>query len=360
MRYSYTTLALAIATANQVIAQPSRHAARHGHAVFHKKELEVPEKRTINWAEALGDVNWSSALQNVDWATVSYTYSSDQNWGESTGAPVAPATPSTAVAPVATTTEVPAVPVVTSPASAPEVTATAAPTTSTTAVAAAVTTPAVSSSSSSSSGSSVASSALSDAEEAALQAFGVVSQGFNAVSSAQDVWIGNDGPYTMDIVNSAGEGLYLVCWGPSGSWINVDTPLVTQYIAPGATTTLSFANGASGALSAFYSDTKLVNGQMAETWIEFTMSNDGVFDISREVNMQGHTVEVVGPSCTSNMSTCVFQCTDTSVSSCEFDYELVNCANGSQSGAQFGTFDGADSGGCGGLGSSAAMTATFS
>lgn len=44
MRYSYTALALAFASATQVIASPERHAARHGHAAFHaKKDAGLPE-----------------------------------------------------------------------------------------------------------------------------------------------------------------------------------------------------------------------------------------------------------------------------------------------------------------------------
>lgn len=212
---------------------------------------------------------------------------------------------------------------------------------------------------SSSSSNDVVSSVLNSVEEIALKALGVVSAGINAVSDAQDVWVGTGGPYTMELINNAGEDLYLVCWGSAGSWINSIVPLITLSIPSGGKSTLSFKDGASGALGAFYSDTKLVNGQLSNTWVEFTMGNYGVFDVSREVNMNGHSVEVVGPSCTSNMDTCVFKCTDSSVSSCEFDYELVNCDTGSQKGAQFGTYKGAASGGCGGLGEAASMVATF-
>lgn len=310
------------------------------------------EKRT-DWAAALANVDWDSALADVDWSTVSYTYSSGQTFGDATSA-----------AAVAVTTEAPAAPVAAVEASTTAVAVpatTEAPTTlatSATAAVAAVSSAAATVATTSSS-SSLVSDILTSVEETALQALGIISAGTNALTSTEDVYIGTDGPYTMEICNSASEDLYLVAWGSAASWINVQTPLVTLLLPAGSSKTLSFKDGASGALSAIYSDTELVDGQVSNTWIEFTMSNEGVFDISREVNMNGHSVEVVGPECTSNMSTCVFQCTDSSVTSCEFDYELVNCANGSQEGAQFGTFDGADSGGCGGLGTSAAMTATF-
>lgn len=319
------------------------------------------EKRDIDWTAALANVDWDEALASVDWSTVSITYSSDQNWGEATAAPVVPAVTTSAIPLPPTTTSITVVPTTAAPKVEAAVTTLAAPTTTliTFSTPAATSSKAAATTASSSS-SSIVSNVMSELEEIALKAFGVCSAGINSLdSSSADVFIGTEGPYTMEVVNSASESLYLVAWGPSGSWVNANQPLVTLYLPVGGSTTLSFVNGASGAISAFYGDTSLVNGQVSNTWIEFTMSEEGVFDISKEVNMNGHSVEVTGPSCISNMSTCVFQCVDTSVTSCEYDYELVNCANGSQEGANFGTFDGADSGGCGGLGSSAAMTATF-
>lgn len=64
--------------------------------------------------------------------------------------------------------------------------------------------------------------------------------------------------------------------------------------------------------------------------------------------MNGHNIEIVGPHCTTNMNTCVFVCS--SGNSCMTGYELLNCAAGSQPGAQYGTYGGAASGGCGWLG----------
>jgi len=353
MRYSYTTLALALATATQVAAQPNRHAARHGHAAFHaKKDAEKRDLSDVDWSEALAGVDWDSALSNVDWSTVDYTYSSGQSYGQSTQAAAAPvATPATTTPAAHAVAHISTAAAVAATTEAPSTTLA----TSTTSVSTAA---AVESSSSSSN--SLVDDVLNLVQEAELLAFGVIAAGLNAVTDTEDVWIGDDGDYTMDITNNREDPLYLVAWGPEGSWINANVPLVTLYVPSGGSKTLSFKNGASGALSALGNGISLVNGQVSNTWIEYTMQNDGVFDVSREVNMKGHNVEVVGPECTSNMTTCVFQCTDTSVTSCEYDYELLNCATGSQSGAQFGTYDGAASGGCGGLGSSAAMAATFS
>lgn len=354
MRYSYTSLALALAIpATQVVATSHQHAARHAnHAAFHaKKDAGLPEVKRTDWAKAVSNVDWNEALANVDWSTVSYSTTQGQTWGQQTQLPVFPSlVPGTATAANPFTTIIPQPPTTAEPSttfttSTIVATSTASSSTPTTAT---------------SSDSDIVSAVLSAVQELELLALGVVAAGHNAVTNEQDVWIGTDGPYTMEVKNESQDKLFLVCWGPTGSWINVDVPLVTLYLPSGSSSTLSFADGASGACSSFYSDTSLVNGQCSNTWIEFTMGEEGVFDISREVNMNGHDVEVVGPKCTSNLTTCVFLCKDHLLESCEYDYELVNCENGSQSGATFGQDNGADSGGCGGLGSSAHMTATFS
>jgi len=191
-----------------------------------------------------------------------------------------------------------------------------------------------------------------------LSTLGFSAVGVNSYSDNGNTWIGTDGPYTNDFINASDEDLILVIWGPEGSWVNAIQPLITYSLAAGDSTTISFAYGAIGAWSAIYSDTAMVNGQISNTWGEFTFSETGVVDVSREVNMNGHPISIVGPSCTSNMDTCVFVCA--SATTCMTDYLLLNCANGSQPGANYGTYDGAASGGCGGMGSRAALTTTFS
>jgi len=316
----------------------------------------------VDWTSALANVDWSSALEGVDWSTVDY------NGASATSASVA-AAPAVTTSPAYVASSAAKVEVSTAPvvSSAPVVSTTpvavttqAPPTTLAISTTAAASSAAAVATTSASTASSLVSDVLDAVQEIKLIAFGVISAGINAVSSSEDVWIGTDGDYTMEINNESDDELFIICWGPEGSWVNTNVPLVTLALPSGSSKTLSFNNGASGALSAMYSDTELVNGQVSNTWIEYTMGEEGVFDISREVNMNGHSVSVKGPECESNMTTCVFQCTDSSATSCEYGYELVNCANGSQKGATFGTSYGADSGGCGGLGSSAAMTATFS
>jgi hypothetical protein len=182
----------------------------------------------------------------------------------------------------------------------------------------------------------------------------------NSRSNNGGIWIGSDGPYTNEFHNTASEAIVVVVWGVKGSWVNAVAPQVAISLGPGAKETVSFANGQSGAWAGVYSDTTLVNGQISNTWGEFTFSNPySTVDVSREVNMNGHGMSIVTPNCVSDMKTCVFQCTG-GESSCWLNYELVNCANGSQQGAQFGTDAGAPSGGCGGMGATANIKTTFS
>ncbi len=182
--------------------------------------------------------------------------------------------------------------------------------------------------------------------------------GVNAASDNGGVWLGTGGTYENEFTNAASESVILVVWGPDASWVNANKPLITVSLAAGESTTVSFASGSIGAWSAVYSDTTMVNGQISNTWGEYTFSPEGVVDVSREVNMSGHSMSVVGPECTTDMSTCVFVCA--SGNTCLTDYELLNCAAGSQSGAQYGTYGGLPSGGCGGMGSSATFKTTLS
>jgi len=312
MRYSvYTALVLATVTIGNVIAGPVNHGHAHLHAKKNAEALEVEatteEKRDPNHA-------W----KGVDFKTVSITYSSGQTWGQPTQQPAPPASSSSSPA-VATTTPTP---------------------------------------NSETPKSQHATEILTPADRQKLITLGFKSAGANGQDSSAGVWIGAGGPYTVDVTNNAKEPVIFVCWGPAASWINANVPTITISLAKGASQILSFANGQSGACSAIYSDTQIVNGQVSDTWFEFTFSNEGVVDISREVNMNGHSMCAVGPECTTNMTTCVFVCN--SGNSCMTNYLLQNCASGSQPGAQYGEYYGAASGGCGGLGSSASIALALS
>jgi len=195
-----------------------------------------------------------------------------------------------------------------------------------------------------------------------LKGLGFTCAGANPTSNNGGVWLGGGGTYTNNFVNKATETVILIIWGPQGSWVNAVAPLITVAIEPGQSQTVSFADGQSGAWAGVYSDTKLVNGQVCNTWGEYTFAGAySTVDVSREVNMSGKGMEIQTPQCVSNMNTCVFVCN--SGNSCEMGYSLLNCAVGSQPGANYGTanYGGGPvpSGGCSGMGSSAALTTIF-
>lgn len=202
---------------------------------------------------------------------------------------------------------------------------------------------------------------LSTLGSSLLSSCGLTQTGANAASNNGGVWLGGDGPYTNDFVNSAGEEIVLVIWGTAGSWVNAVKPLITVTIPAGAVQTVSFANGASGAWAPIYSDTKMSQwGQIDQTWGEYTFNGQWTtFDVSREVNMSGRAMSITDGTCTSDFSKCVFQCKG-GVNTCLTGYELFNCAAGSQPGAQIGQHDGADTGGCSGItGNTGKLTTTF-
>ncbi|KAK5065031.1 hypothetical protein LTR84_000866 [Exophiala bonariae] len=199
--------------------------------------------------------------------------------------------------------------------------------------------------------------AITAADQAKLSALGVLSTGANSYAPNGAAWLGTDGAYKSEFSNQSGQDLILVIWGVAGSWVNVIQPHITASIPAGQSIWVSFADGASGAFTAVYGDTTLVNGQLSNTWGEFTFGQWGVVDVSREVKMDGHGLSIVGPTCTTDMNTCVFKCSSGNV--CTFDYILENCANGSQPGANYGIHEGAPSGGCGGMGAAASLKTTF-
>ena len=169
------------------------------------------------------------------------------------------------------------------------------------------------------------------------------------------VWVGTDGPYTNTFINTSGQDLILLIWGEQGSWVNVQPPLVMRALAPGGSIVISFLEGTSGAWSTLFNETTLVNGQVFNTWGEYTFAGiDSTVDVSRLVNMHGNDMTIITPACTSNMDTCVFVCRGAGLVSCQYDYELHNCA-ASGGGGTGQDFSGAPSGGCHGMGDKAAL-----
>jgi hypothetical protein len=200
---------------------------------------------------------------------------------------------------------------------------------------------------------------LATTDAAFLTTLGFAGAGINSAVNNGAVWLGNDGPYTNDFQNNSTENVILTIWTGATSWVNANIPQITVSLAPGAMQTVSFANGVSGAWSGVYADTKLVMGQISQTWGEFTFA--GIYstvDVSREVNMAGRGMRVETPTCLTDMATCVFVCTD-GTNTCLDNYALKNCAIGSQAGANYGTYGGKDSGGCSGFGATGHIKTFF-
>jgi len=202
-------------------------------------------------------------------------------------------------------------------------------------------------------------SVLAASDASALVALGFAGAGINAVAPNGGAWLGADGTYTTDFQNNSTEQVVLTIWTGATSWVNKFQPAITVSLPPGSIQTVSFADGVSGGWAGIYPTTTLVNGQVSNTWGEFTFS--GIYstiDVSREVNMDGRGLRIETPTCVTDMNTCVFVCKD-GASTCWLDYELQNCAPGSQPGAASGMSYGAPSGGCSGIGTSAKIKAFF-
>lgn len=181
-----------------------------------------------------------------------------------------------------------------------------------------------------------------------------ITPAINAVSSLGGVWIGNNGPYVSEFINNSGEDIEVVVWGAASSWVNVAAPLIAYPLTNGSSFNVSFASGSSGAWAAVYEDTKMLNGQISNTWGEYTFAGEfSTFDVSRLPNMNGRDMSITGTECKSDMNTCVFTCD--SGETCMTGYNLLNCSG---AGAQSGTYDGAASGGCL-VGTNTFITTTF-
>ena len=139
--------------------------------------------------------------------------------------------------------------------------------------------------------------------------------GILAPSSDGSCVEGSGNKNVVEISNQSGDDLVWLCWGGAGSWVNVDAPIMALGISNGDTQTISFADTASGqqggACAPVTLDTTTANGQINNTWLEATFNEWGTVDVSREVNMYGHSITAkTAAGCTSSMDWCVFKCND--------------------------------------------------
>jgi hypothetical protein len=188
---------------------------------------------------------------------------------------------------------------------------------------------------------------------------GMAGQGYNPTSNNGQIWIGNDGPNTFTFTNHAGVSQFtLIIWNnPSGdyqsSFMNVRVSQVSYSLAIDQSVTISIANGVSGGWAGLYNGVTTLSqyGQIYNTWGEFTTGDYATVDVSREVNMGGNAMSInLDSGCVSNMSQCVFTCKNGNTCGDSGTYDLLNCAAGSQPGANTGTYDGINpEGGCQGF-----------
>jgi hypothetical protein len=190
-----------------------------------------------------------------------------------------------------------------------------------------------------------------------------VMAGKNPTSSNDFAWLGEDGPWTNEMVNKAGCDLTLVLWkkdAGAAMFVQTSQPYLTVKIPAGKSITVSLADGVSGAYTAIYPDTEWATpGFLRNTLGEFTTGKYATFDVSRETSMNGHPMTIETPGCTSTMEDCVFKCT-------KFDegdwcgtagsYELVK---GNAATCNMGLHDGQPTGGCQGFSAPGKATTTF-
>jgi hypothetical protein len=174
--------------------------------------------------------------------------------------------------------------------------------------------------------------------------------GKNDKSNNGGIWIGGDSEWGMDVTNSGSDEAVFYCWkanGFSGMSINKFIPDVSVGMKPGQTVKLSFAANVPAACAPASASTQLaLFGGLDQTWAEVTFGNNGAFDVSRNVNMNGCNISMKGSKCVSDMNTCVFKCQDENAKSCEKGYNLLNCDAGNGGGGGYDPIMAGVGGGC--------------
>ncbi|KAF2649773.1 hypothetical protein K491DRAFT_610128, partial [Lophiostoma macrostomum CBS 122681] len=180
-----------------------------------------------------------------------------------------------------------------------------------------------------------------------LTTLGAATDVVNSKTNNGAAWLSDESDWKINFKNSQSDSIYVFCWSAANAWINAHPALIAIHLGAGDSQTVSFAEGFSGACSSADSGMKLDDGLISNTWAEFTFTPTyGVFDVSREVNLDGSSISMQGSQCLSDMNTCVFKCGG-GATSCISGYVLENCSasNGGGSGVDTAGNGGA-SGGC--------------
>jgi hypothetical protein len=154
------------------------------------------------------------------------------------------------------------------------------------------------------------------------------------------IWIGTDSKWGMDVTNSGSEFAIWYCWKHNnaftGQFINDNVPDISVGLDPGEMVQLSFADNQPAACAPAKKSSTLGWGMLDDTWAEVTFAQQGKFDVSKNPNMHGTAISMVGEECVSDMNTCYFACKDgptgtepsKTIKSCQYDYDLFGRGRG--------------------------------
>lgn len=210
--------------------------------------------------------------------------------------------------------------------------------------------------------------ATTDGAEAFCAEKGISGIGKNDRSNNGGIWLGKSN-WQAKFKNGGSEHMWLVCWVENsftGMTINVNRPEILIKLPVGKTQAVSFTPKVASACAPMYPSTNLaLFGGVENTWFEANFgpadgSFVGTFDVSKNSCMDCDSISAVGSKCTSDMHTCVFECQDKSVKSCEKGYELKNCSPNNGGGGGYDVAMAGVGGGCNMGANSETIDVTFS
>lgn len=319
MRSVLASAVLATALFGEAFARGSPH--RHGHQHLHAKKADE-HKRAVG----------SEVVATIDGKVVSWA---NEYSGEATSSAAAAATTTAAASSAAATTAVADNYIAASKSTA-------------------------SSASSAASSAAASSSSVTVSSDFLVNALtkNSVLTGTNEDYNDNAVGIGSGGAFEFAITNSASEDVVIVLWSANGEtadWsaqeVQVNQPDITMAIGCGETQSISFKPSAysggsiSGAFSVLSSKSSMVDGYIANTWGEFTVTEASIFstfDVSKllmtsggnGISAQLYEKKDGTATCLSDMSTCVYDVVNGANT-------IVNCsgsdqdANGDNGGCMF-------------------------
>jgi len=167
-----------------------------------------------------------------------------------------------------------------------------------------------------------------------LSRVGFAGMGANPTGNS-NIWIGNNGPNVFTFTNRASNpnaDIILVLWdqsnGFASSFVTAHAPKLTISIPFGQSITVSMNHGVSGAFSALYRHVTSVspNGQVFNTWGEFTTGNFATINVSRLPNMGGNQFVIrVSTGCVADNTHCSYVCKSGNTCWESGSYSLIGC-----------------------------------